>query len=508
MRNSKKTSHIICFTLYLMIMWVPFLYILGVNTIFEIILPNERRLGLLVNSIKLGGCTVIISCLFGLLAALFIHNSFFRNKWYRFFFIILMPIPYYIYALSWMYIVRILSGIWPKLLRYSTQGFTACLFVEVMTFIPIATLLILIALEMRNCQIDEMALLYKGPSNVLLKNIIPDIFPYIVAAAGIIFIMSVTDFSVPSMFQYNTYALEIFSVYSRTGSVGETYKLLLPLFVILLLPLSLIEEAIKKISKPQGSKFSLNIRYPLPLRVGMFNAFILLICQVILPVLIFIITAGNLETIYKSFEMIYEQIGTTMLIAIIASIISIVCAGMACGVLVNNANGLLWFMALGTIIIPGALQAMGILDLINGSVIHGISMTVLLPGLGCAIKYLPFAVIILVCTIKRVDQNKKELALLYSNKWYQYKLLELGMYLPGILGAMILVFFLSFGEEGIILVLMPPGAETVSVKIYNYLHYGASEYVSGFCLIVTLFMFMVEILVVLALRKRYRGKNG
>ena len=82
------------------------------------------------------------------------------------------------------------------------------------------------------------------------------------------------------------------------------------------------------------------------------------------------------------------------------------------------------------------------------------------------------------------------------------------MYLPGILGAMILVFFLSFGEEGIILVLMPPGAETVSVKIYNYLHYGASEYVSGFCLIVTLFMFMVEILVVLALRKRYRGKNG
>lgn len=69
-------------------------------------------------------------------------------------------------------------------------------------------------------------------------------------------------------------------------------------------------------------------------------------------------------------------------------------------------------------------------------------------------------------------------------------------------------FLLSFGEEGIMLVLMPPGAETVSVKIYNYLHYGASEYVSGFCLWVTLFLFLLEVIPVCFIRKRYGGHHA
>ena len=68
------------------------------------------------------------------------------------------------------------------------------------------------------------------------------------------------------------------------------------------------------------------------------------------------------------------------------------------------------------------------------------------------------------------------------------------MLLPGLICAMALAFFLAMGEEGIMLVLMAPGKEAASVKIYNYLHYGASEYVSGFCLVIILFMLGLEFL--------------
>ena len=88
---------------------------------------------------------------------------------------------------------------------------------------------------------------------------------------------------------------------------------------------------------------------------------------------------------------------------------------------------------------------------------------------------MPIALIILVSTMKRIDRKSIELAVLYEQNRYEKTLLELGMLLPGILSSFLLVFFLSFGEEGIMLVLMPPGAETVSVKIYNYLHYGGNE---------------------------------
>ena len=50
---------------------------------------------------------------------------------------------------------------------------------------------------------------------------------------------------------------------------------------------------------------------------------------------------------------------------------------------------------------------------------------------------------------------------------------------------------------------MPPGMETASVKIYNYLHYGASEYVAGFCLITVLLMLAAECLILWLIRRRF-----
>ncbi len=507
MRSRKKTISSIGFLLYLVVVWFPLFFVVGKDKADIFILPDARRMGLLLNSIKLAGSTVIIACAIGLLAALFIHNSFLRDKWYRFFFVILMPVPYYIYALSWMYLIRLLAVIWPDLLKYSAQGFGASLFVEVMTFVPIAVLFALAALEMRNRQVEEMALLYKKPVQVLLRNTIPEIAPYMAAAAGIIFILSMTDFSVPSMFQYNTYALEIFSVYSRTGSVTRACGIALPLLILLLLPLSFIQQAIKKISKPQRSMRCNRPKYPLWLRGCMSGAFVLLVCQVVFPIVTFIITTDSFQNIWKSVDMIYEQIGISFVISLLAAVINIIFASMATGFLVNRGSGIFWLLALGTMAVPGALQAMCLLDMINGSVLHWMSTTILMPAMGCALRYMPFSLIVLACTVKRADRKRRELAVLFENRWYQHILLEVGMFLPGILCAMLLVFFLSFGEEGIVLVLMPPGAETVSVKIYNYLHYGASEYVSGFCLIVTLFMFCIEAMVLLLIRSRYRGRK-
>jgi iron(III) transport system permease protein len=57
---------------------------------------------------------------------------------------------------------------------------------------------------------------------------------------------------------------------------------------------------------------------------------------------------------------------------------------------------------------------------------------------------------------------------------------------PGYAAAAGIVFLLSMGEVGSALLLCPPGKGALSVKIYNYLHYGATETVAGFCLILAL----------------------
>ena len=70
-----------------------------------------------------------------------------------------------------------------------------------------------------------------------------------------------------------------------------------------------------------------------------------------------------------------------------------------------------------------------------------------------------------------------------------------------------LAFFMTFAEEGIPLILMAPGKETITVKIYNYLHYGASEYVSAFSVVILVFILSVEVLILLAIRWNRRARK-
>ena len=118
---------------------------------------------------------------------------------------------------------------------------------------------------------------------------------------------------------------------------------------------------------------------------------------------------------------------------------------------------------------------------------------------------MPFAVLILASSIRRLDKRRLEMASIMATGEPALIRLALQMLLPGILCAGGLMFFLTVGEEGIMLVLMPPGLETASVKIYNYLHYGASEYVSGFCLVSVTAMLAVELIAIAAVNRHRKG---
>jgi iron(III) transport system permease protein len=45
------------------------------------------------------------------------------------------------------------------------------------------------------------------------------------------------------------------------------------------------------------------------------------------------------------------------------------------------------------------------------------------------------------------------------------------------------VFILSVGELGTTLLVIPPGRETIVIKIYNLMHYGAEQMVAALCVI-------------------------
>ena len=78
----------------------------------------------------------------------------------------------------------------------------------------------------------------------------------------------------------------------------------------------------------------------------------------------------------------------------------------------------------------------------------------------------------------------------------------------GLLAAFAVAFMLSMADVGTVLMLMPAGMEPLSVKIYNYLHYGSSELVAGFCYFQVLLCMAVMVLTGLFLSARRKGRRA
>lgn len=483
-RNMKKCRIIQKFMIvvYFLLLLLPVYGFLGEEVLREPVW-NDRRLGLIWNSCLLAflsacGCVIV-----GVSVAARIHNGQLRNSSKRWFFLLLAPVPYYVYALTWMCLARILGESDRRWLALSMTGLLPCVLVNIMAFLPIVTGLVLKAMEHFDRQQEEIAQVYVADNIVLTRIVLPSVWPSVLSAGILVFILSITDFSVPSLFQYQTYTLELFSEYSRGCGLYQIMRLAMPM---ILLVLGLVLCALKGVHFiSSGNQPMRKDGLHLTGGIAMVGNLAVLVCilQLAVPVFVFIWEIKDWGNVWRSVTLCTGELVVSVVIAILASLITLSTAG-AVGIWLADKN-LLWKgLAFFPVAVPSSLIAMGLLRAVNGSFFHWLSQTVYFPALGCAVKYMPYAVLIFMARAKRISREELEIGRLYTVSEVSYFIRVLvPAYWPAILGSGILVFLLTLGDEGITLVLMPPGYETLAVKVYNYLHYGSGELVSGFCLI-------------------------
>lgn len=447
---------------------------------------SPRQASLLWNSILLASVSALAACAAGTLVAVAIRSSSLSESAFRWIFLITAPLPYYIYALSWMYGVRWISRWNRDLASYGYRGLAACIFVETMTFLPLCAAMALFGMEQQDHKEEDMAFLYQKDISVIRCIVFPRILPYLTAAFGCVFILSITDYSVPSLFQFNTYIMDLFSEYSRGAGMAHVAGKSLPLIGLVFLFLALIQGNLRQFTVPGPGGTGKRWCFKGGARCFPAMGMILGISQMLIPIVIFLVTAGSIPTIWDSFLLIKRELWVSIEMSLLAGILSVLISyGMARLILESKKfTFLLWQIALFPLAIPGPLVAMGLLTAVNGSPVHGISQTILLPAIGYTIRYMPFSLMIIAARLRRMEKRKIEMGrLLAPGMNRAFWKVELPMIFPGAFAAFCIVVLLSMGEEGIGLVLMPAGLETLAVKVYNYLHYGASELISGFSLV-------------------------
>jgi len=172
-----------------------------------------------------------------------------------------------------------------------------------------------------------------------------------------------------------------------------------------------------------------------------------------------------------------------------------------------------WVLVTLPLAIPSSLIGMGLLALVAttpGSPL----ISLLLPVLAGIVRFLPVAVIIISAQVHMIDPVLLDAARFLGEPGSaSYLRITLPLIAPGIGIAAVFLFSLTLGELGATLLVAAPGHQTLTMKIYNYIHYGSFSAVAGLSALMAGLTALVTLVTVCGIRtgiKKFRlsGSNS
>jgi iron(III) transport system permease protein len=448
---------------------------------------SPRRIELLLRSLGLSLSVALAATLIGLLAAIGILRHFPRRaaiaQWLL---LATIALPPTIPAMAWG---QFLAFALPTTAAGSLGNWAQAAMVQALAALPFATGIALVALRAVDPTLIDAARNLARPSRVLLTVALPLAWPTLIAGMALVFLVSLLDYTIPSIFGANVYAMEIFVAFSATHSSTEALWLSLPLLacaLTLVLPLAGIPRRLGQLATGQ---FPADGELARPMRMMLVAAAVTGALAAAAPLLSLLPALADPAYLGRTLLASSAETGYTLATSSAAALFALL---LAVAPALEIARGgattrLLWVLSLLPFLMPPALTGIGLISLwspVEAVAIYGSPWMTIAAE---ATRFAPVAVIVLAAALGRVDHDLIEAALVAAASPLRAFLgVALPLALPGLAAALGLCFVMSLGEIGANLLVTPPGAATLTMKTYNYLHYGGSQAAAGLCLLLTL----------------------
>ncbi len=462
------------------------------NELIALLIPTERRLMLLLHSLGLAFAVSVSGVIIGVLAATLLWRCETGILSYlRWLIFIFTPIPPYIHALAWSSATQKISmslaesGVAPIFF----QGWIAAWWVQLMSLLPLAVGLALVGMKCVEPLLIDVARVMRSDIRSFMRIILPLSAPMLLAGGGILFLLSVMDYSVPYLFQLNVYSLEIFAEFSASNEPARAFIYSLPLLLIAVIVVALSQHGLKNIAQSTAWRkpsWQVAPAWPQWFSVIQWLAMIIVLLQVAVPLISLTTTVGTWQNLLTSVTSAQNEITYTLWIGLITALL---CLPLAAGAAIKlhkqrKWGWLWWIIVLLPLAIPPPLVGIGLIALWNKPMVFDIYGTTLMPVLAALVRFTSFAVLVLAVQLKYIDSLLIDAArIIQSHRSKIWLKIWLPMVLPGIMAAAGITLALTIGELGATLLVAPPGQATLTMRIYNFLHYGASSGVAGLCLL-------------------------
>jgi iron(III) transport system permease protein len=397
----------------------------------------------------------------------------------RWLLLVAAPVPPYVHALAWSTV-----GPW-------MNGWIATWWVQTMALAPVAVMLALVGLESVDPRLIAAARLLGSDGACLRRVVLPLALPPLASAAGLLAVLSLADYTVPSLFQVNVYALDIFAEYSATGDPATTFLSAVPVLLVALVAVVASQSVVRAAAVTPSWRdraWVVPPRWPAWFAGGQRAALVVLALQVLVPLMCLIAQTGSWPALRDAAMAAGGDITTTGVTALLAGILSIPLGLAVAPALGSRSRHAAWWRALVVIplAVPAPLVGIGLITIWNRAGVPPVYGTWIMPVLAALARFTPVTAVVLLAQLRRIDPALIDAArLLDASRTRVWVRIGLPLVRPGLAAAAAIVLALTAGELGATLMVLPPGHATLTLRIYNLLHYGASNTVGALCLVMT-----------------------
>jgi iron(III) transport system permease protein len=362
-----------------------------------------------------------------------------------------------------------------------------------------------------NSKLEEAGLMITTYKKVVLKIIIPLIKPSISSSFILIFILSLSEFSVPAFLHTNVLITEIFTQFSAFYN----YDLAIAnsmILVFISISLLLIERFYLSSSSfiTIGSKSQKIKTIELNnLKYFIFSLYILYIfISIVIPISI-LTMQSKLDTFYKAFILLKPTIYDSLLYSGIGAFVLLVFGATFAYMSEREKFPVIDLVLLITFTIPSTVLGIALIKFFNTPTLNFIYSSFWIIIIAYLGKFIFISQKLIQNSIKQLPISLEESATLVGANFFTKMIkIVLPLISHGLFSAFLISFIFTLGELGATILIYPAGTSLLPIKIYTIMANAPQSLVSSMALIILLITMSALAILFVGNRVLFKGKDG
>ena len=448
---------------------------------------------LLKNSLLVSGFATLLAVAFGLAAALWATGL--ERRWRQILTavsIIALALPPFLVTNCWLHFLG-RTGVWRSWLPFDIFSLGGTVWILSLLTWPITFLLLSSAwqqLERAQLESDPCVTEWAFVRALLW----PLARPAIAQATVLTFVLALNNFAVPAILQVKVSTDEMWIVFNTSFDTAAALRMSWPLVLFPLLLLFWLARRGIAWPRTEGGVPARLFRRQLgpgwTSACGVFSVMVGLL-SVGLPVFQLVSLKRTWTELPGALQAGWDAVAHSFWLAA-ASAALIVALSLALRYAVARRNERTAFRIAGALLwlpflVPGVLLGIGLITVFNRPGIAFFYQSFGIVLLAFLIRYLAIGASAVRHSLESVDPDLTDAARLEgANSWQVLRHVHWPQAGSQIMAAWYIAFLLCLWDVESIVLVVPPGGETLSLRIFNLLHYGHNAQVNALCLMLLL----------------------